>query len=122
MRKNGKRKEKIKRKRVSCLAGPGGVFRPTRARARARARLARDGREQRCGAGPTCQRGGGSLTAWVVTEGGGVDRGSTDLSAEARAREVGSLGPGRGGEEARAWRGLGQNRPSRGGFLFFFFF
>jgi hypothetical protein len=34
----GKEKEKIKRKGVSCLAGPGGVFRPTRARARAGAR------------------------------------------------------------------------------------
>ena len=47
--------------------------------------------------------------------------GGADLSAEARAREVGPPGLGRGGE-ARAWRGLGQNRPSRGGFLFFFFF
>jgi hypothetical protein len=47
--------------------------------------------------------------------------GGSDLSAEARAREVGPPGLGRGGE-ARAWRGLGQNRPRRGGFLFFFFF
>jgi hypothetical protein len=30
--KNGKRNEKIKRKRISCLVGPRGVFQPTRAR------------------------------------------------------------------------------------------
>jgi hypothetical protein len=28
-------------------------------------------RGRRCGAGPTCQRGGGGLTARAVTEGGG---------------------------------------------------
>jgi hypothetical protein len=48
--------------------------------------------------------------------------GGADLSAEARAREVGPPGPGRGGKEARARRGLGQNWPCRGGRVSFFFF
>jgi hypothetical protein len=49
--------------------------------------------------------------------------GGAELSAEARARGVGPLGPGRGGEGARA-RGTGWARfgPAEGGFLFFFFF
>jgi hypothetical protein len=34
--KNGKRNEKIKRERISCLAGPGGFGPPGRKRARGR--------------------------------------------------------------------------------------
>jgi hypothetical protein len=79
--KNGKRNEKIKRKRVSCLAGPGGggVFRPTQARARERGHGWRPswpssegtvgGTALRCGAHMPAR--GGGLTARAVTEGGG---------------------------------------------------
>jgi hypothetical protein len=46
------------------------------------------------------------------------------LSGAVLARAAGPLGPGRRGGEERAWRGLGQNWPSRGGegFSFFFFY
>jgi hypothetical protein len=47
--------------------------------------------------------------------------GGAGLSAEARAREAGPPGPGERGGQARAWRGLGQNWPSRGGEGFFLF-
>jgi hypothetical protein len=48
--KNGKRNEKRKRKRVFCLAGPGGDFGPP-GRERARARLAAKLAKQRGTAG-----------------------------------------------------------------------
>jgi hypothetical protein len=75
--KNGKRNEKIKRKRISCLAGPGG-FRPTRARARRRPSwpsseggTAGDGAVAR---GPHASEGG--LMTRTATEGGGGRPGS----------------------------------------------
>jgi hypothetical protein len=43
------------------------------------------------------------------------------LSGAARARAVGPLGSGKERGKERAWRGLGQNRPSRGGEGFSFF-
>jgi hypothetical protein len=48
--------------------------------------------------------------------------GGADLSAEARAREVGPPGPGRGGKRGRGagWATIGP--AEGGGFLFFFFF
>jgi hypothetical protein len=46
--------------------------------------------------------------------------GGADLSAGHVRAELGRLGRGEGGRSAGARRGLGQIRPSRGGFLFFF--
>jgi hypothetical protein len=48
--------------------------------------------------------------------------GGAGLSGAARARAAGPLGPGRRGGKERAWRGLGKNRPSRGGMVFPFSF
>jgi hypothetical protein len=80
--KNGKRNEKIKRKRISCLAGPGGDFGPPgRERASAAAaQLAQqrggpagDGAVAR---GPHASEGGGGLTTRTTMEGGEGRQGS----------------------------------------------
>jgi hypothetical protein len=125
--KNGKRNEKITRKRISCLAGPGGILAHPGASARAgaagpAARGKRRGR--RCGAGPTCQRGGKGLTARTTTEGGGIDRSSTDGGIPRRFSAVGPVPRRGGGGEARAGAGVhrggvnltggGLGRPVRG--------
>jgi hypothetical protein len=47
--------------------------------------------------------------------------GGAGLSGAARARAAGPLGPGKERGKERARRGLGQNRPSRGGRVFLFF-
>jgi hypothetical protein len=48
--------------------------------------------------------------------------GGADLSAEARAREVGPLGPGRGGKKRGRGAGWARIGPAERGFVFFFFF
>jgi hypothetical protein len=114
---NGKRNEKIKRKRVSCLARPeGGISAHPGANARARARLAAQlaqqrgtAGEQRCDAGPTCQRGGGGLTARAVTKGGG-GRPWFDRRWESAA----VLRRGSGSAVGRWWCGTGGGRRSQG--------
>jgi hypothetical protein len=116
--KNGKRKEKIKRKRVSCLAGPGGggyFGTPGRERARGGAAggpvgpAARDGGERCCDAGPTCQRGGGSLTARAVMVGGGGRPGS-----DRRWESAAVLRRGSGSAVGRWWCCTGGGRRSQG--------
>jgi hypothetical protein len=84
--KMGKEKRKIKRKGISCLAGPWGGFRPTWARARLRpgwpsseGETAGDGAVAR---GPHASEGG--LTAWTATEGEGG--GSTGVRPTAKSR------------------------------------
>jgi hypothetical protein len=47
--------------------------------------------------------------------------GGAGLSGAARSRAAGPLGPWEERGEERARRGLGQNRPSRGGRVFLFF-
>jgi hypothetical protein len=67
--------------------------------------------------GPGLPVGGGARGRGVESLTGGAG-----LSVAARACTARLLGPGRrGGEGKRAWRGLGQNRPSRGGKGFSFF-
>jgi hypothetical protein len=64
--------------------------------------------ERRCGAGPTCQRWGGSLTAWAVTEGGGGRPGSDRRWESATVLRRGSGSAAGGGGAARA--GAGDHR------------
>jgi hypothetical protein len=118
--KNGKRKEKIKRKVFPALLGRGGILAHPGASARARAReLARlvaqlaqqrgTAEEWRCGAGPTCQRGGGSLTVRAVTEGGGGRLGS-----DRRWESAAVLRRGSGSAAGRWWCCTGGSRRSLG--------
>jgi hypothetical protein len=62
--------------------------------------------ERCCGAGPTCQRGGGSLTTRAVTEGGEVDRGPTGGGNPWRFSAVGPVPRRGGGGAARAGAGF----------------
>jgi hypothetical protein len=107
----GKEKRKIKRKGISCLAGPGG-FRPTWARARARARLrpgwpssegetAGDGAVAR---GPHTSEGGVNGVDDHRRR-GGVDRSPADGKIPRRFSAVGPVLRRGGGGEARAGAG-----------------
>jgi hypothetical protein len=115
MRKWEKKRENKKKKGfLPCWAG--GVFRPTRARARVRRGWrpswpSSEGRqgERRCGAGPTCQRGGGSLTARAITEGGGGRPGS-----DRRWESAAVLHRGSGSAAGRWWCCTGGGRRSQG--------
>jgi hypothetical protein len=68
--------------------------------------------------------GGPGLQLESGARGRGVESltGGARLSGAARARAAGLLGPWRRGGGKRVWRGLGQNRPSRGGKVFPFSF
>jgi hypothetical protein len=115
--KNGKRNEKIKRKRISCLAGPGGDFGPP-GRERARGRGLRSSWPSSEGKrrGTALWRGAhmparGGLTARTAIGGRGrgeIDRSSTGGGIPQRFSVVGPV-PWRGGSgEARA--GVGDHR------------
>jgi hypothetical protein len=82
------------------------------ARTRLAAQLAQQrgtARERRCGAGPTCQRGGGSLTTRAVTEGGGGRPGS-----DRRWESTAVLRRGFGSATGRWWCCTGEGRRSQG--------
>jgi hypothetical protein len=108
--KNGNRKEKIKRKRVSCLAGPEGVFWPNRARARVRALLAAQLAQQRGTAGE--RRCGAHMPArgreFNGTSGNGGRGRSTGGGNQRRFSAVGPVPRRGGGGAARA--GAGDHR------------
>jgi hypothetical protein len=111
----GKEKRKEKEKGFPALLGRGGISAHPGASACARARLAAQLAQQRgttgerrYGAGPTCQRGGRSLTARAVTEGGGGRPGSDRRWESAAVLRRGSVPRRGGGGAARA--GAGDHR------------
>jgi hypothetical protein len=106
---NGKRNEKIKRKRISCLAGPGGIW-STRARARLAAQLA----QQRGGT-----VGGGAVARGPhASEGGGFNSADDNRGRggrpefDRRWNSAAVLRRGSGSAVGRRWQGTGGGRGS----------
>jgi hypothetical protein len=88
--KNGKRNEKIKRKRISCLAGPGGNFGP-----------------------PRRERGRGWRPSWPNSEGGGT-AGDGAVARRPHASEGGGFN-GADGNGGRGSTGVRSAVEFRGG-------